>query len=113
MQLLLERGECSVEELAGICGVSDMTIRRDLQKLAEAGHVVRTHGGASPGNQVSFEFQFLRAASEGVHFAVFVPRELSATPSCGAAQHTRDERACENETERTSNEGHPCTPCTD
>jgi DeoR/GlpR family transcriptional regulator of sugar metabolism len=37
-----------------------MTIRRDLVKLAEEGQVIRTHGGAAPGNQVSFEFQFLR-----------------------------------------------------
>ena len=41
-----------------------MTIRRDLNKLAEAGQVNRTHGGASPGNQVSFEFQFLRRSQE-------------------------------------------------
>ena len=41
-----------------------MTIRRDLSKLAEAGQVVRTHGGAGPGNQVSFEFQFLRRSQE-------------------------------------------------
>jgi DeoR/GlpR family transcriptional regulator of sugar metabolism len=41
-----------------------MTIRRDLTKLAEDGQVVRTHGGAGPGSQVSFEFQFLRRAQE-------------------------------------------------
>lgn len=54
----------SVEELAAELNVSDMTIRRDLGRLAEQGQVVRTHGGASPGNQVSFEFQFLRRSQE-------------------------------------------------
>ena len=41
-----------------------MTIRRDLTKLADEGQVIRTHGGAGPGNQVSFEFQFLRRSQE-------------------------------------------------
>ena len=61
-QLLRERGECTVESLAIELNVSDMTIRRDLQRLAEAGRVVRTHGGAAPAEQVLFEFQFLRRA---------------------------------------------------
>jgi DeoR/GlpR family transcriptional regulator of sugar metabolism len=64
MQLLADRGECSVEELSRTLRVSDMTIRRDLAKLAVRGEVVRTHGGASPANLVSFEFQFLKRAQE-------------------------------------------------
>lgn len=60
LDLLRHRGECAVDELSGACGVSDMTIRRDLQKLAEDGRIVRTHGGAAPAEQISFEFQFLR-----------------------------------------------------
>jgi DeoR/GlpR family transcriptional regulator of sugar metabolism len=61
-QLLREHGECSVERLARELGVSDMTVRRDLQRLADAGRVVRSHGGAAPVEQVLFEFQFLRRA---------------------------------------------------
>src|SRR5687768_3402791 len=64
MWLLADRGECSVEELSRALGVSDMTIRRDLQKLADQGQIIRTHGGASPANQVSFEFQFLKHSQE-------------------------------------------------
>jgi DeoR/GlpR family transcriptional regulator of sugar metabolism len=64
LDLLRERGECSVDELVRACGVSDMTIRRDLARLAGDGHVVRTHGGAAPAEQVSFEFQFLGRARE-------------------------------------------------
>ena len=55
-------GECSVEALATELGVSTMTIRRDLQELAETGKVLRTHGGAVPTARVSFEFQFLERA---------------------------------------------------
>jgi len=38
--------EATVESLAARLGVSIMTIRRDLARLAEEGRVVRTHGGA-------------------------------------------------------------------
>jgi DeoR/GlpR family transcriptional regulator of sugar metabolism len=62
LDLLRDRGQCSVEDLAQACGVSDMTIRRDLQRLSDAGRVIRTHGGAAPSEQVMFEFQFLRRA---------------------------------------------------
>jgi DeoR/GlpR family transcriptional regulator of sugar metabolism len=64
VQLLAARGECSVEELSRTLGVSDMTVRRDLQKLADDGQVIRTHGGASAANQVLFEFQFLKRSQE-------------------------------------------------
>jgi len=56
---LEQAGEQGVEELAALFGVSAMTIRRDLQELADAGRVIRTHGGAAPAARVSFEFQFL------------------------------------------------------
>ncbi|HEY4358650.1 MAG TPA: DeoR/GlpR family DNA-binding transcription regulator [Acidobacteriaceae bacterium] len=36
----------SIEEIAQACHVSQMTIRRDLQKLVEAGQVIRIPGGA-------------------------------------------------------------------
>lgn len=58
------RGECSVAFLARKFGVSDMTIRRDLQTLAEAGRILRTHGGAAPAERISFEFNFLRKLRE-------------------------------------------------
>jgi DeoR/GlpR family transcriptional regulator of sugar metabolism len=60
LALLQGKQNCTVEELAHACGVSDMTIRRDLQRLAEIGQVIRTHGGAAPVEQVRFEFQFLQ-----------------------------------------------------
>jgi len=57
--LVARRGECSVGELARELGVSAMTVRRDLQMLAEAGRVIRTHGGATLGERATFEFTFL------------------------------------------------------
>ena len=35
-------------ELATELGVSDVTVRRDLQSLARRGLLERSHGGASP-----------------------------------------------------------------
>lgn len=59
-EMLSARGECAVEELADVLGVSGMTVRRDLQTLAEAGKVIRTHGGAAMAERISFEFDFLK-----------------------------------------------------
>ncbi|MCD4825428.1 MAG: DeoR/GlpR family DNA-binding transcription regulator [Phycisphaerae bacterium] len=59
-EILSLDGETSVEELVERFGVSDMTIRRDLNALAQAGRIIRTHGGAAPTGRVSFEFEFLQ-----------------------------------------------------
>lgn len=48
-----------MEELAQQLGVSGMTVRRDLQTLADDGRVIRTHGGATLGERATFEFAFL------------------------------------------------------
>ena len=63
---IARRGECSIEELVAQLGVSGMTIRRDLQALAEQGKVIRTHGGAALGERVSFEFEFLKQRRENL-----------------------------------------------
>jgi len=47
LALLKERPAVSVAELAAELGVSQNTIRNDLDALAEQGLVVRSHGGAS------------------------------------------------------------------
>jgi len=46
MELLDEQERVTVEELVGRFGVSAVTIRGDLDALAEIGAVVRSHGGA-------------------------------------------------------------------
>lgn len=63
-ELLAHRGECSIEELVEQLGVSGMTVRRDLQALAEQRKVIRTHGGAAMAARVSFEFEFLNRVRE-------------------------------------------------
>lgn len=47
-----EAGRVSVGELSQQLGVSEVTIRADLQALAEQNLIVRTHGGAIPANNM-------------------------------------------------------------
>ncbi len=46
VQLVNERGSIRVSELSELCGVTEETIRRDLDRLEEAGRLRRSHGGA-------------------------------------------------------------------
>ena len=41
-------GFVSIPALSERLGVSEMTVRRDLDRMAEAGYLERTHGGAAP-----------------------------------------------------------------
>jgi DeoR/GlpR family transcriptional regulator of sugar metabolism len=57
-QMLGEQPEVMIAALAEMCGVSEMTIRRDLDKLERDGRVQRTHGGARASERMAFEFDF-------------------------------------------------------
>ena len=46
INLLNQKSELSVKEIAGMLQVSDMTVRRDLTELERQGTIRRTHGGA-------------------------------------------------------------------
>lgn len=46
VRLVDERGSIRVSELSEICHVTEETIRRDLDKLEQAGRLMRSHGGA-------------------------------------------------------------------
>ncbi len=46
--LIQERGFLSVKELSRTFGVSEVTIRRDLQRLHDDRRLLRTYGGATP-----------------------------------------------------------------
>jgi len=56
--MLKKDQQVSIPDLAERFGVSEMTIRRDLDKLARNGQVRRTHGGAMPAERMVFEFDF-------------------------------------------------------
>jgi len=63
------RGAVRVSELATLLGVSDMTVRRDLEVLDEAGLVDKVHGGATlrderTSDEPGFEAKSLRNTRE-------------------------------------------------
>lgn len=58
LDLLAQRGECTVQTLAEHFDVSTMTIRRDLAALETTGDIKRTHGGAFLSRAGVIEFSF-------------------------------------------------------
>jgi DeoR family fructose operon transcriptional repressor len=56
--LLRQHGEVSVTDLTGRFEVTPMTVRRDLDLLAEQGYLTRTHGGGLFSQQAKIEFAF-------------------------------------------------------
>lgn len=76
--LLNQHGECSVSLFARELGVSEMTVRRDLQALAAAGRVIRSHGGATAVEQVSFQFAFQNRARQNEEAKIQIARAAAA-----------------------------------
>ena len=56
MQLLLERGEVSVDQLVQLFNTSEVTIRKDLTVLENNGFLVRRYGGAILMPQIRIDF---------------------------------------------------------
>ena len=67
-QLIASQGTVSVKEIADTLGVSDMTVRRDLEELSQLGDVVRVHGGATlaarKGSMLSREYSHTEKRSK-------------------------------------------------
>ncbi|KPU26581.1 DeoR faimly transcriptional regulator [Caloranaerobacter sp. TR13] len=62
---MINRGESvKVSQLAKMFGVSESTIRRDLNELDSSGIIVRTHGGAVRPDINKFEASFLQKQDE-------------------------------------------------
>jgi DeoR family fructose operon transcriptional repressor len=70
--LLVKKGVVAVTDLAGMLGVSELTIRRDLEELNRKGLLERTHGGAVLNQRISIEplYQQKDAAHKGEKEAI-------------------------------------------
>ena len=55
LERIRERGAVKTSELSKLFSVSEITIRKDLQELAERGEILRTHGGAVTRDSLVFE----------------------------------------------------------
>ena len=69
----------SLAELLATFHVSETTIRRDLSELANAGELIRTHGGAIQ-NEAAVFLQSERRSDQA-----HVPRRRPAPPSAGSS----------------------------
>ena len=61
--ILSENGIVQVSRLAAAFGVSELTIRRDLDQMEEAGLLKRTHGGATILRNLNAEPHYLQKAA--------------------------------------------------
>ena len=61
--LLQQNGVVRVDELAGRFQVSEMTIRRDLEKMEREGRLIRCHGGAVQKMEITRDQGFDNRAS--------------------------------------------------
>src|SRR5260370_1564066 len=59
-----EKGSASIGDLAGRFSVSEMTVRRVLYKLSDAGLIIRTPGGAMVAPSGSMERTFLERSEK-------------------------------------------------
>lgn len=101
LEYLQSHGSASILQLAEMFGVSNMTIHRDLHKLAEAGRIVKKHGGATlpkSGNRMQEEASICamcgKAVSQRTIFIVKLDNreELRACCShCGLMLQSRSE----------------------
>jgi DeoR/GlpR family transcriptional regulator of sugar metabolism len=100
-----QAGRVSVTDLSQQFGVSEVTIRADLQALAECNLLVRTHGGAVPTGralpelsltlrrqqQVSQKSRIGEAGANRVHDGDSIFLDTSST-ALAIAQHLKDRR---------------------
>ncbi|MGC9467607.1 MAG: DeoR/GlpR family DNA-binding transcription regulator [Anaerolineae bacterium] len=106
LTMVQQRGRVAVSDLSEHFGVSEVTIRADLQALADQGLVLRTHGGAIPAGyglqelslvrrrqqQVEAKNRIAEAASDYVGHgeAVFVDSSSTALAIVDHIKHRRD-----------------------
>src|SRR5688500_5532849 len=64
VRFVREQQHASVEQLSAHFGVSEATIRRDLDKLHELGALQRAHGGAVAVERAAPELPIVRRMSE-------------------------------------------------
>jgi DeoR/GlpR family transcriptional regulator of sugar metabolism len=79
-QILLfvkERGSASIAEMAALHAVSEMTIRRVLEKLSDAGLIIRTPGGAMIAPTGSMEKSFMERSAKMAHAKDAIGREAA------------------------------------
>jgi DeoR/GlpR family transcriptional regulator of sugar metabolism len=80
------RGAARVVDLAGLLGVSEMTVRRDLDALDAAGYLTKVHGGATTADQpASYEPGFAAKSSRNTREKAAIAAAAARLVQPGAA----------------------------
>ena len=66
LNLINQSGRVAVTDLSQRFGVSEVTIRADLQALADGGFVIRTHGGAIASSSGLYDLSLTKRLSQQV-----------------------------------------------
>jgi DeoR/GlpR family transcriptional regulator of sugar metabolism len=85
LQLLRHRTSASIAEIAGQFFVSEMTVRRDLEKLAATGQVIRIPGGAMIARGTAIEKTFLDRSAQHADAKDRIGRAAAALIQAGDA----------------------------
>ena len=93
MREVRTRGAARVAELASLLHVSDMTVRRDLDTLHDAGVLLKVHGGATArtdrtGDEPGFDAKALRNTAEKIAIAEAAAEFASAGATIGITAGT-------------------------
>jgi DeoR/GlpR family transcriptional regulator of sugar metabolism len=83
LEVLSEHSEVSVAELSRITGVSEMTVRRDLDELEREGLLRRVHGGATSVVSRSHEPAYALRAARNVEAKERIGRRAAGLVSDG------------------------------
>lgn len=78
LQKLTEVGEVEIKELAATMKVAEITIRRDLNRLAADGLLFRTHGGAMKVNPQTPPYPFANKAAINIAAKEAIARRAAA-----------------------------------
>lgn len=85
VRLLEQNGGASVRELSELCGVSEMTVRRDLDALEREGVIKRHHGGAVVTRRSVIEMPYTERSTKNQdkkrRIAAYAHREIVAGQS--------------------------------
>ena len=77
LEMLKENGSAAVSVLSEVLGVTEETVRRDLEKMEKNGELIRTHGGAVSVDQTTAELSYNRRFKAYTAEKVRIAKEAS------------------------------------
>lgn len=75
LEILQKKQRATVKELSQAVGVSEATLRTDLNVLEKEGHLIRTHGGAMIDESIPSEKSFVERERKNKDEKVFIGRK--------------------------------------